>query len=493
MVCNIYEKWCVPFSFLCYTKHSVDLKGETNNMERRNAWKIYTADQLKELNQINSRYKVCLDEGKTERECVRLTVKEIEKKGYRNLKDIKGSLKAGDKVYAVCMGKSIAMFQIGKEPLENGMNILGAHIDSPRIDVKQNPLYENEDLAYLDTHYYGGIKKYQWVTLPLALHGVIVKTDGTVQKVNIGEKEDDPVFVVTDLLIHLAGKQMEKKASTVIEGEKLDLLIGSRPLEKEEGLDEDEKDAVKANVMKILTDYYNMEEEDFLSAELEIVPAGKARDCGLDRSMILAYGQDDRVCAFTSLFAMLDVEDVERTSCCILVDKEEIGSVGATGMHSRFFENVVAELVALTEGESDLKVRRALQNSKMLSSDVSAAYDPMYAEAFEKRSAAFFGRGLVFNKFTGARGKSGSNDANAEYLAEVRRAMNAEDVSYQFAELGKVDLGGGGTIAYIMANYGMEVIDSGVAVLSMHAPWEVTSKADVYEAYRGYKSFLRNI
>ena len=462
-------------------------------MERRNAWKIYTADQLKELDQINSRYKVCLDEGKTERECVRLTVKEIEKKGYRNLKDIKGSLKAGDKVYAVCMGKSIAMFLIGKEPLENGMNILGAHIDSPRIDVKQNPLYENEDLAYLDTHYYGGIKKYQWVTLPLALHGVIVKTDGTVQKVNIGEKEDDPVFVVTDLLIHLAGKQMEKKASTVIEGEKLDLLIGSRPLEKEEGLDEDEKDAVKANVMKILTDYYNMEEEDFLSAELEIVPAGKARDCGLDRSMILAYGQDDRVCAFTSLFAMLDVEDVERTSCCILVDKEEIGSVGATGMHSRFFENVVAELVALTEGESDLKVRRALQNSKMLSSDVSAAYDPMYAEAFEKRSAAFFGRGLVFNKLTGARGKSGSNDANAEYLAEVRRAMNAEDVSYQFAELGKVDLGGGGTIAYIMANYGMEVIDSGVAVLSMHAPWEVTSKADVYEAYRGYKSFLRNI
>lgn len=493
MVCNIYEKWCVPFSFLCYTKHSVDLKGETNNMERRNAWKIYTADQLKELDQINSRYKVCLDEGKTERECVRLTVKEIEKKGYRNLKDIKGSLKAGDKVYAVCMEKSIAMFQIGKEPLENGMNILGAHIDSPRIDVKQNPLYENEDLAYLDTHYYGGIKKYQWVTLPLALHGVIVKTDGTVQKVNIGEKEDDPVFVVTDLLIHLAGKQMEKKASMVIEGEKLDLLIGSRPLEKEEGLDEDEKDAVKANVMKILTDYYNMEEEDFLSAELEIVPAGKARDCGLDRSMILAYGQDDRVCAFTSLFAMLDVEDVERTSCCILVDKEEIGSVGATGMHSRFFENVVAELVALTEGESDLKVRHALQNSKMLSSDVSAAYDPMYAEAFEKRSAAFFGRGLVFNKFTGARGKSGSNDANAEYLAEVRRAMNAEDVSYQFAELGKVDLGGGGTIAYIMANYGMEVIDSGVAVLSMHAPWEVTSKADVYEAYRGYKSFLRNI
>lgn len=462
-------------------------------MERRNAWKTYTQEQLKELDQINDRYKVCLDEGKTERECIRLTVKEIEKQGYRNLNDIKGSLKTGDKVYAVCMGKSIAMFRIGKEPLENGMNILGAHIDSPRIDVKQNPLYENEELAYLDTHYYGGIKKYQWVTLPLALHGVIVKTDGTVQEVSIGEKEEDPVFVVTDLLIHLAGKQMEKKASVVIEGEKLDLLIGSRPLEKEERLDESEKEAVKANVMRILTDYYDMEEEDFLSAELEIVPAGKARDCGIDRSMILAYGQDDRVCAFTSLFAMLDVEEAVRTSCCILVDKEEIGSVGATGMHSRFFENVVAELVALTEGESELKVRRALQNSRMLSSDVSAAYDPMYAEAFEKRSAAFFGKGLVFNKFTGARGKSGSNDANAEYLAEIRRAMNTEDISYQFVELGKVDIGGGGTIAYIMANYGMEVIDSGVAVLSMHAPWEVTSKADVYEAYRGYKSFLRNI
>lgn len=462
-------------------------------MERRNAWKTYTQEQLKELDQINDRYKACLDEGKTERECIRLTVKEIEKQGYRNLNDIKGSLKTGDKVYAVCMGKSIAMFRIGKEPLENGMNILGAHIDSPRIDVKQNPLYENEELAYLDTHYYGGIKKYQWVTLPLALHGVIVKTDGTVQEVSIGEKEEDPVFVVTDILIHLAGKQMEKKASVVIEGEKLDLLIGSRPLEKEERLDESEKEAVKANVMRILTDYYDMEEEDFLSAELEIVPAGKARDCGIDRSMILAYGQDDRVCAFTSLFAMLDVEEAVRTSCCILVDKEEIGSVGATGMHSRFFENVVAELVALTEGESELKVRRALQNSRMLSSDVSAAYDPMYAEAFEKRSAAFFGKGLVFNKFTGARGKSGSNDANAEYLAEIRRVMNTEDISYQFAELGKVDIGGGGTIAYIMANYGMEVIDSGVAVLSMHAPWEVTSKADVYEAYRGYKSFLRNI
>ena len=465
-------------------------------MERKNAWKAYSDEQITELEEVNKSYREFLTVGKTERECVKEIIKQAEATGYQSLQSFMEqgrALQKGDKIYAVCMNKSVAMFQIGEQPLEQGMNILGAHIDSPRLDVKQNPLYEDSDMAYLDTHYYGGIKKYQWVTLPLALHGVIVKTDGTVQKVNIGEKEEDPEIEVTELLIHQAGKQMEKKASAVIEGEKLDLLIGSRPLEKEEGLDEDEKDAVKANVMKILTDYYNMEEEDFLSAELEIVPAGKARDCGLDRSMILAYGQDDRVCAFTSLFAMLDVEDVERTSCCILVDKEEIGSVGATGMHSRFFENVVAELVALTEGESDLKVRRALQNSKMLSSDVSAAYDPMYAEAFEKRSAAFFGRGLVFNKFTGARGKSGSNDANAEYLAEVRRAMNAEDVSYQFAELGKVDLGGGGTIAYIMANYGMEVIDSGVAVLSMHAPWEVTSKADVYEAYRGYKSFLRNI
>ena len=460
-------------------------------MERRNAWKTYTQEQLKELDQINDRYKVCLDEGKTERECIRLTVKEIEKQGYRNLNDIKGNLKTGDKVYAVCMGKSIAMFRIGKEPLENGMNILGAHIDSPRIDVKQNPLYENEELAYLDTHYYGGIKKYQWVTLPLALHGVIVKTDGTVQEVSIGEKEEDPVFVVTDLLIHLAGKQMEKKASVVIEGEKLDLLIGSRPLEKEERLDESEKEAVKANVMRILTDYYDMEEEDFLSAELEIVPAGKARDCGIDRSMILAYGQDDRVCAFTSLFAMLDVEEAVRTSCCILVDKEEIGSVGATGMQSRFFENAVAEVMELCGQYSELALRRALSNSQVLSSDVSAAFDPNYPSVSEKKNAAYFGKGLVFNKYTGARGKSGSNDANAEYMAHLRAVLDKEEVAYQTSELGKVDQGGGGTIAYILANYGMQVIDSGVAVLNMHAPWEIISKVDLYEAFRGYVVFLK--
>lgn len=465
-------------------------------MERRNAWTTYNAEELKKLNAINEDYKKCLDAGKTERECIALTVERAEAAGYKNIKDVIKSgekVQAGDKIYAVCMNKMIAMFNMGTKPLEEGMNILGAHIDSPRIDVKQNPLYENEEFAYLDTHYYGGIKKYQWVTIPLAIHGVIVKKDGTVVNVNIGEKDEDPVFVITDLLIHLASKQMDKKAAGVVEGENLDLLIGSRPIEQDESLEKKEKEAVKANVMNLLKEYYDVEEEDFISAELEIVPAGKARDCGFDRSIVLAYGQDDRVCAFTSLFAMLDVEKTERTACCILVDKEEIGSVGATGMHSRFFENIVAELVALTEGESDLKVRRALMNSTMLSSDVSAAYDPMYAEVFEKRSSAFFGKGLVFNKFTGSRGKSGSNDANAEYLAKIRQAMDSQDVSYQFAELGKVDAGGGGTIAYIMANYGMEVIDSGVAVLSMHAPWEVTSKADVYEAYRGYKSFLRNI
>lgn len=465
-------------------------------MERRNAWTTYNAEELKKLNAINEDYKKCLDAGKTERECIALTIERAEAAGYKNIKDVIKSgekVQAGDKIYAVCMNKMIAMFNMGTKPLEEGINILGAHIDSPRIDVKQNPLYENEEFAYLDTHYYGGIKKYQWVTIPLAIHGVIVKKDGTVVNVNIGEKDEDPVFVITDLLIHLASKQMDKKAAGVVEGENLDLLIGSRPIEQDESLEKKEKETVKANVMNLLKEYYDVEEEDFISAELEIVPAGKARDCGFDRSIVLAYGQDDRVCAFTSLFAMLDVEKTERTACCILVDKEEIGSVGATGMHSRFFENIVAELVALTEGESDLKVRRALMNSTMLSSDVSAAYDPMYAEVFEKRSSAFFGKGLVFNKFTGSRGKSGSNDANAEYLAKIRQAMDSQDVSYQFAELGKVDAGGGGTIAYIMANYGMEVIDSGVAVLSMHAPWEATSKADVYEAYKGYKAFIEEM
>ena len=462
-------------------------------MTKQNVWNTYSNLRQQELEAVNEKYKSCLDSGKTERECVRHTVTLLQKEGYRPLEEWTASgnaLHPGDKVYAVCMDKSIAAFQIGSRPLEEGMNILGAHIDSPRIDVKQNPLYESEEFAYLDTHYYGGIKKYQWVTIPLALHGVVAKKEGTVVEVSIGEREEDPVFVITDLLVHLAAKQMEKKANAVIEGEKLDLLFASRPIDQDKTLEKEEKETVKANVLEILKKYYNMEEEDFVSAELEIVPAGRARDCGIDRSMILAYGQDDRVCAFTSLFAMLDVEHVERTACCILVDKEEIGSVGATGMHSRFFENVVAELIALSGGESESKVRRALQNSRMLSSDVSAAYDPMFAEAFEKRSSAFFAKGLVFNKFTGARGKNGSNDANAEYLAKIRNAMDQQQVAYQFAELGKVDAGGGGTIAYIMANYGMEVIDSGVAVLSMHAPWEVVSKADVYEAYRGYKAFL---
>ena len=486
-------------------------------MERKNIWSAYNQEQLAELNSINERYKSCLDAGKTERECVELGIRMAEEAGYRNLKDVLdagASLKTGDKVYAVCMNKMLALFCIGEEPISAGMNILGAHIDSPRIDVKQNPLYENESLAYLDTHYYGGIKKYQWVAQPLALHGVVVKKDGTTEKVCIGEEAGDPVFVITDLLIHLAQEQMEKKASKVIEGEKLDLLIGNRPLEtvldnmsEMSGADADkgedkekedrekekkqQKESVKANVLRLLKEKYGMDEEDFTSAELEIVPAGKARDCGLDRSMILSYGQDDRVCAFTSLFAMLDVTHAKRTGCCLLVDKEEIGSVGATGMHSKFFENMVAELIALTEGESELKVRRALMNSRMLSSDVSAAYDPMYAEAFEKRSSAFFANGITFNKFTGSRGKSGSNDANAEYIAALRRALDKDNVAYQFAELGRVDLGGGGTIAYIMANYGMEVIDSGVAVLNMHAPYEVTSKADVYEAVKGYRTFLK--
>ena len=465
-------------------------------MENKNVWSTYTEEQLSELNRINDTYKACLDEGKTERECVKLAVRMAQEKGYKDIRELiqnQTPVKAGDKIYAVCMDKSVSLFHIGKKPLEEGMNILGAHIDSPRIDVKQNPLYESEDFAYLDTHYYGGIKKYQWVTIPLALHGVVAKTDGEVVNVSIGEKDDDPVFAITDLLVHLAAQQMEKKASAVIEGEKLDLLIGSCPIAQAEGMDKEEKEAVKKNILKLLEEYYGISEEDFVSAELEIVPAGKARDCGLDRSMIMAYGQDDRVCAFTSLFAMLDVEEVERTACCILVDKEEIGSVGATGMHSRFFENTVAEIMDLMGETKDIKVRRALQYSKMLSSDVSAAYDPMFAEAFEKRSSAFFAQGLVFNKFTGSRGKNGSNDANAEYLAKIRRAMKTDGVAYQFAELGKVDVGGGGTIAYIMANYGMEVIDSGVAVLCMHAPWEITSKADIYEAYKGYKAFIKHM
>ena len=390
-------------------------------------------------------------------------------------------------MYAVNMKKSVALFQIGKTPMEQGMNILGAHIDSPRLDVIQNPLYEDSDFAYMDTHYYGGIKKYQWVALPLAIHGVIVKKDGSTAEVVIGEDENDPVLCITDLLIHLSGEQLEKKAAKVIEGEQLDILVGSRPLAGTE------KESVKANILKLLEDKYQITEEDFLSAELEIVPAGKAKNSGIDSSMIMAYGQDDRVCAYTSLAAMLEVEDPERTTCCLLVDKEEIGSVGATGMQSRFFENVTAEVMERTGKYSELLLRRCLANSSMLSSDVSAAFDPLFAGSFEKKNAAYFGRGMVFNKFTGARGKSGSNDANAEYFAKIRRVMDDAGVAFQTAELGKVDQGGGGTIAYILALYGMEVIDCGVTVLNMHAPWELTSKADIYETKKGYEAFLKNV
>lgn len=458
-------------------------------MEKKSVWSSYDAAELEKLNQVNELYKECLDAGKTERECVRVAIKMAKEAGYRDLKDAIAAgeaLKAGDKVYAVYNEKELLLFQIGSEPVEKGMNILGAHVDSPRIDIKQQPLYEDEGFAYLDTHYYGGIKKYQWLTIPLALHGVLVKKDGTVVDISIGEKEEDPIFVISDILVHLAGEQMEKKAGKVIEGEKMDLLIGNIPLADEE------KDAVKANILKMLADNYGVEEDDFVSAELEIVPAGKARDCGLDRSMVVGYGHDDRICAFTSLFALLEEADVKRTSCCILVDKEEIGSVGASGMTSRFFENTVAELMELTGEGGHLKLRRALANSKMLSSDVSAAYDPMFGSCFEKKNTAFFSRGLVFNKYTGSRGKGGTSDANAEYVAQIRRIMEENGVAYQTAELGAVDVGGGGTIAYIMAEYGMDVIDSGIAVLCMHAPHEVASKADIYEAVKGYRAFLND-
>ena len=459
---------------------------EKQDNKEKNLWEIYTDIQLKQLDEINEAYKAFLDAGKTERECVTEIVRQAEAAGYRNLYEAE-SLKVGDKVYATWMDKSIALFNIGEEPLEQGMNILGAHIDSPRLDLKQNPLYEEGGFAYFDTHYYGGIKKYQWVTIPLAIHGVIVRKDGTKEVISIGEKDTDPVFTITDLLVHLSSKQMEKTAAAVVEGENLDILVGSRPLKGEE------KDAAAVQVMKLLEEMYHIERDDFMSAELEVVPAGKARDCGLDRSMVMAYGQDDRICAYTSLKAMLDVEKVKRTSCCILVDKEEIGSVGATGMHSRFFENAVAELFEKLGGFTEMKLRRALAHSTMISSDVSAAYDPMYPEVYDKKSTSFFGKGPVFCKHTGRGGKSGSNDANAEYIARLRKVMAEEEVHFQMAELGKVDAGGGGTIAYILANYGMEVIDGGVAVLCMHAPWEVSSKADVYEAYRGYCAFLEKM
>ncbi|MGN0342438.1 MAG: aminopeptidase [Roseburia sp.] len=462
-------------------------------MEREIAWDHYSAKEKKEVFAFAENYRKFISNCKTERECVKELEQKAKEAGFVELQQVitgKKKLKAGDRVYANNKGKGLALYIIGKKPMEQGMNILGAHIDSPRMDLKQNPLYEDTGLAMLDTHYYGGVKKYQWVTLPLALHGVFVKKDGSIVEISIGEKAKDPVFGVSDLLIHLAAEQMDKKAAKVIEGENLDLLIASIPV-KDGKEKEKVKERVKANVLEILKKEYHIEEEDFLSAEIEVVPAGEARDYGLDRSMIMGYGHDDRVCAYPSFEAMLAVEKPEYTSVCLLVDKEEIGSVGATGMQSRFFENMTAEVMNATGTYSELALRRALQNSKVLSSDVSAAYDPNYPSVMDKKNAAYFGKGMVFNKYTGSRGKSGSNDANAEYIGNLRRVMDDNQVFYQTAELGKVDQGGGGTIAYILANYGMQVIDSGVAVLNMHAPWEIISKADLYEAYKGYVAFLK--
>lgn len=462
-------------------------------MERENAWKKYPEGKKREpVLKFGEDYRQFLSDCKTERECVEFFESQAKGAGYIPLQEAiekKQALKPGDKIYVNQMGKSMALFVMGKEPMEKGMNILGAHIDSPRLDLKQNPLYEDTGLVLLDTHYYGGVKKYQWVTLPLALHGVIVKKDGTVVKVSVGDKEDDPVFGVSDLLIHLAGEQMEKKAAKVIEGENLDILIASIPAEEDKKAEV--KDLVKANVLNILMKEYGIEEEDFLSAEIEAVPAGKARDYGFDRSMIMGYGHDDRVCAYPSFRAILEMDKPETTSVCLVVDKEEIGSVGATGMQSRFFENAVAEVMELAGQYSELALRRAMSNSKVLSSDVSAAFDPNYPSVSEKKNSAYFGRGLVFNKYTGSRGKSGSNDANAEYMAKLRGILDKHEVAFQTSELGKVDQGGGGTIAYILANYGMQVIDSGVAVLNMHAPWEIISKVDLYEAFLGYVAFLK--
>ena len=470
-------------------------------MEKKNAWEKYPkGSKRNQVMKFAEGYRSFLSQCKTERECAAELYSRARKAGFADLDELiagNRKLSAGDKVIANNMGKGLAVFVIGKKPLEEGMNILGAHIDSPRMDLKQVPLYEDTQMALLDTHYYGGIKKYQWVTLPLALHGVICKKDGSTVTVNIGDKPNDPVLGVSDLLIHLSADQMKKSGAKVVEGENLDLLIGSIPIEeskKKAKTDEEKKelkDRVKANILEILKKEYDIEENDFLSAEIEVVPAGEARDYGLDRSMIMGYGHDDRVCAYPSFEAMLAVSDPEYTSVCLLVDKEEIGSVGATGMESRFFENTVAELINLTGNYSELLVRRALKNSKVLSSDVSAAFDPNYPSVMEKRNAAYFGKGLVFNKYTGSRGKSGSNDANAEYMAKLRRIMDDHKVSFQTAELGKVDQGGGGTIAYILGNYNMNVIDSGVAVLNMHAPWEIISKVDLYEAYLGYIAFLQ--
>ena len=464
-------------------------------MEKKNAWEKYPEGKKRdEVFSFAEDYRKFISDCKTERECTSAVYKDAVAHGYKDLDELiknKTAVKAGDRIVADNMGKGVALFNIGKKSIEDGMNILGAHIDSPRMDLKQVPLYEDTEMALFDTHYYGGIKKYQWVTLPLALHGVICKKDGTTVKVNIGDKPGDPVVGVSDLLIHLSGDQMSKKASEVIEGENLDVLIGSIPGPEKDENDKDIKDRVKSNILNILSKEYKVDEDDFLSAEIEVVPAGEARDYGLDRSMIMGYGHDDRVCAYPSYRAMLEVTDPEYTSVCLLVDKEEIGSVGASGMQSRFFENCVAEVMNLAGEYTELAVRRAMKNSKVLSSDVSAAFDPNYPSVMEKKNSAYFGKGLVFNKYTGARGKSGSNDANAEYVAKLRKIMDDNEVSFQTSELGRVDVGGGGTIAYILANYDMNVIDSGVPVLNMHAPWEIISKVDLYEALKGYIAFLK--
>lgn len=459
-------------------------------MREKEAWKKYSSEEKQQVMEFAETYRRFISDCKTERECVDEIKKQALQAGFEDMQEVIASgkkLQPGDRVFADNKGKSMALYIIGRQPMEQGLNILGAHIDSPRLDLKQNPLYEDTNLALLDTHYYGGVKKYQWVALPLALHGVVVRKDGTKAVVNIGEKPEDPVFGVSDLLIHLAGTQMEKKGAKVIEGEDLNVLVGSMPLEN---ADKETKETVKANILALLSEYYQIEEEDFLSAEIEVVPAGAARDYGFDRSMIMGYGHDDRVCAYPSFAAMLNVEIPERTSACLLVDKEEIGSVGATGMQSRFFENMTAEVMNACGNYSDLALRRCLENSRALSSDVSAAFDPNYPSVMEKKNSAYFGHGVVFNKYTGARGKSGSNDASAEYMAGIRNLMEENEVCYQTAELGKVDQGGGGTIAYILGNYNMLVIDSGVAVLNMHAPWEIISKADLYEAKHCYEAFL---
>jgi len=467
-------------------------------MERKNAWEKYSEKDIRDVFDFAEEYRRFLSDCKTERECVTELRARAVAAGFTDLKDVlqKGTvLKPGDRVFADNQRKNMALFVIGSRPFQEGMNILGAHIDSPRLDLKQNPLYEDTDMVLLDTHYYGGVKKYQWVTIPLALHGVVAKKDGSVVQIDVGEKPEDPIFGISDLLIHLSAEQMEKKTARAIEGEDLNVLIGSMPMRFAESDDQktkEEKKKVQANILRILKEQYDIEEEDFLSAELEVVPAGAARDYGFDRSMIMGYGHDDRVCAFPSFAAILEMDVPERTSVCLLVDKEEIGSVGATGMQSRFFENTTAEVMSACGDYDELKLRRALQNSRALSSDVSAAYDPNYPAVMEKKNSAYFGRGLVFNKYTGARGKSGSNDAGAEYVARIRRIMDEGNVSFQTAELGKVDAGGGGTIAYILGNYNMQVIDSGVAVLNMHAPWEIISKADLYEAKRGYVEFLKD-